>query len=255
MAVIDRQDPRESRGDGEPSARPADAVGGVGEPPGQVPAEIRDVSFATAVRGYDRRAVDAYVKRVNRLIAELEVGRSPQAAVRHALDRVGEQTSGVLQRAREVAEEITATALAEAEGTTARARAEAEEILEDARMEAHQARGRSKEEAEAILAKARADAAEGARRSQEQLRALQDQAEVRLGELRRDTEVVWDARHDLLEDLHRTAGELEALATGAADRQRRPPTREQGSDGGVQLGELVEPAPAASRQDGDEDQR
>src|SRR5262249_57347885 len=134
IAVIERQNPRESQGGGESAAGSADAVGGVSEPPGKVPADIRDVSFAAAVRGYDRRAVDAYVKRVNRLIAELEVSRSPQAAVRHALDRVGEQTSGVLQRAPQVAEEITATALAEAEGTTARARAEAEEILEDARM-------------------------------------------------------------------------------------------------------------------------
>jgi DivIVA domain-containing protein len=249
MAVIDRQDPREGQGNGEPAVRPDDAVRGVGEPPGQVPADIRDVSFATAVRGYDRRAVDAYVTRVNRLIAELEVSRSPQAAVRHALDRVGEQTSGVLQRARQVAEEITATALAEAEGTTARARAEAEEILEDARMQVHQVRARSKEEAEEILAKARADAAEEARRSQEKLRTLEDEAEVRLGDLRRDTEVVWDARHDLLEDLRRTACELEALAAGAADRQRPPPTREQRSDGGVQLGGLGEPAPATSRPD------
>jgi DivIVA domain-containing protein len=60
-----------------------------------VPAAIRDVSFPSAARGYERRAVDAYVNQVNRLIAELEVSRSPQAAVRHALERVGEQTKAL----------------------------------------------------------------------------------------------------------------------------------------------------------------
>ena len=47
-----------------------------------VPTEIRNVSFPVLVRGYERAAVDAYVQRVNRAIAELEVGRSPHAAVR-----------------------------------------------------------------------------------------------------------------------------------------------------------------------------
>src|SRR6478736_4719291 len=107
----------------------------------QVPEDIRDVSFATAVRGYDRREVDAYVERVNRIIAELEVSRSPQSAVKHALDRVGEQTSGVLQRAREVAEELTATAMAEADHVTRRAKVEAEEAVESAQTQAHQLRG------------------------------------------------------------------------------------------------------------------
>jgi DivIVA domain-containing protein len=71
-----------------------------------VPAEIRNISFPVSVRGYDRHAVDAYVARVNRVIAELEVSRSPQAAVRHALDRVGEQTITILNEARESAEKI-----------------------------------------------------------------------------------------------------------------------------------------------------
>src|SRR5256885_562742 len=42
--------------------------------------EIRGTSFPSAMRGYDRDAVDAYVERVNRLIAELETSRSPESA-------------------------------------------------------------------------------------------------------------------------------------------------------------------------------
>ena len=84
-----------------------------------LPEELRDPSFPAAVRGYDRRAVDAYIQNINRVVAELQVSGSPAAAVRQALDRVGEQTSGILRRARETAEEITRTAGEEEEPTVA----------------------------------------------------------------------------------------------------------------------------------------
>lgn len=184
----------------------------------EVPADIRDVSFPSAVRGYDRREVDGYVERVNRVIAELEISRSPQSAVKHALDRVGEQTSGVLQRAREVAEELTATALAEAEHATRRAKVEAEEILEKSQMEAHQRRGQSKEEAEEIVARARAEAAESLERTEEQVRTLQEGAEGRLRALQVDIQAATGARRKVLDELRRTAGELDEFASGAINR-------------------------------------
>ena len=186
----------------------------------QVPEDIRDVSFPTAVRGYDRREVDAYVERVNRVIAELEVSRSPQSAVKHALDRVGEQTTGVLQRARQVAEELTATAMAEADHLTRRAQVEAEEAVETAQMQAHQLRGQSKEEADEIVAHASAQAADRLKRGEDQLRKLQDEAEERLRALRSEIEAAADARGQLLDDLRRTAARLDEFATTvAADGQ------------------------------------
>ncbi|MCW3029734.1 MAG: DivIVA domain protein [Solirubrobacterales bacterium] len=190
----------------------------------EVPADIRDVSFPTVVRGYDRRAVDAYVERVNRVIAELEISRSPQAAVKHALDRVGEQTSGVLQRAREVADELTATALAEAEHATRRAKVEAEEMLEEAQMQAHQLRGQSKEEADEIVARARAEAAESLERAAEQARTLQESAEGRLRALQADIEASANTRRKVLDELRRTAAELDEFASGAIDRSEPPDT-------------------------------
>jgi DivIVA domain-containing protein len=216
--VVGDQDSKESQSDKEVarSRKPTDNVG-IGQLRGEVPAELRDVSFPSAVRGYDRRAVDVYVERVNRVIAELEVGRSPQAAVRHALDRVGQQTSGVLQRAREVAEELAATALAEAEQTTGRAGDEADEIVEAARMQAHKLRAQSKEQADEILIHARAEATERLQHLEEQLKALQDQAEDRLRELQVETDAAADAHRRVLEDLRRTAVELEKVASKASD--------------------------------------
>jgi ribosomal 50S subunit-associated protein YjgA (DUF615 family) len=86
-----------------------------------------DPQFPVVLRGYDRIAVDAYVKRTTQLVAELQATHSPEAAVRRALERVGEEISGILQRAHEAAELITS-----------RSRAEAEERLERARQEAHE---------------------------------------------------------------------------------------------------------------------
>jgi DivIVA domain-containing protein len=228
-AVAGDQERREVRSEGETAPRSGQPTRDVGsEQRRDLRSEIRDVSFPIAVRGYERHAVDAYVERVERVIAELEVGSSPQASVRHALDRVGEQIGGVLQHARQAAEEITAEAAAEAEATTAKARTEAEQIMEDVELQAHQLRGRAKQQADEMLAGATERAAELMLRAEEQARAVQEQAEPRLRELEADTEAVWDARRKLLEDLPRMATELMDIAGAATARLRRPP-REGGA--------------------------
>ena len=93
------------------------------------PVAMVHADFPSALRGYDRVAVDAYVQQVSRLVAELQATRSPEAAVRRALERVGEQISGILQRAHETAEQITAQSRAEAEDRMEAARGEAAEII------------------------------------------------------------------------------------------------------------------------------
>src|SRR5436309_5072305 len=94
--------------------------------------DVTDVDFPVALRGYDRLAVDAYVKRTTQLVAELQATRSPEAAVRRALGRVGEEVSGILQRAHETAEQITAQSRIEAENRLDAARQEAAQITADA---------------------------------------------------------------------------------------------------------------------------
>src|SRR6266516_6420553 len=195
-----------------------------------VPAEIRDPSFPLEMRGYSRQAVDAYIERVNHLIAQLEMSRSPRAAVQHALDRLTEQVGGILQRARETAEEITSSAREEAKETTARAgaeaagllvnasdeadrtRAEAAEILTKAkaevdqilartRAEAEETLTRSRAEAEERLQRSRAEAEERLQRSEKEFAVLQEVAEARLRELHADTDAVSAQRRELLDDM------------------------------------------------------
>jgi cell division initiation protein len=97
-------------------------------------ADVAAPEFPIGLRGYDRGAVDAYVARVSQLVAELEATRVPEAAIRRALERVGEETSGILKRAHETAHELAARSRIEAEDRLERAREEAETIVTSARQ-------------------------------------------------------------------------------------------------------------------------
>jgi DivIVA domain-containing protein len=212
-----------------------------------VPPEILDVKFPIGVRGYDRQAVDAYVKRVNRVIAELKVSASPPAAVRHALDQAEDKVEGLLQAAREAAEQIETAARTEAEETTGRAKSEAAELVVNTSAEAERIRAdadarvaeanksadatvtkaqadaeeivaRATAEAEQILSRAESEAADRRQRLQEELTALRDQAETHRRTVETDTNKISHERSELLDDVRTMANSLLELANTAANR-------------------------------------
>jgi DivIVA domain-containing protein len=100
---------------------------------------IREITFPiVAMRGYDRRAVDEFVEQMIELVSELEGRQSREAVVQRALDEVGEETAGILQRAHETADEIAARSRAQAEGRLQRAEREADIMRRDADAYAEQ---------------------------------------------------------------------------------------------------------------------
>ena len=208
-------EPDQSKSESPPDSPDQD---GVSTELRRVPAEIREVSFRVSVRGYERAAVDAYVTRVQRLIAELEVTRSPEEAVRHALEQVGEQTRGILERAGETVQEITVAAREEAEERTAHAKGEAEDIVANAKTEGEQILSRSKAEAEATIGQSRKEAAEHLQRTEEEATALREEAEARMSELHADTEAIRQERGQLLKDIREIAARVEEAASGADAR-------------------------------------
>jgi DivIVA domain-containing protein len=125
---------------------PGGSAPGTAHPAGVVPQpppvredelhSIREPDFPIALRGYDRDAVDAYVEHVTRVIASLEAVRSPQAAIKHALDQVGDETRGILERAHETADGITSRSQAQAVERLERAETEARELLGEAQTKA-----------------------------------------------------------------------------------------------------------------------
>ena len=183
---------------------------------GRIPAAIRNVSFPIARRGYERRAVDAYVTRINRLIAELEATSSPRDAIAHALERTEDERNAMLTQATETATEIVDFAQGEAETVTAEARAEAANIVVEAstradgsKTEADQYVAKARAEAEQILAEAREAAAEQVQYARDEITRRRQEAEAWLQELRGDTERTWTERCDLVDELREISTRLQ----------------------------------------------
>jgi vacuolar-type H+-ATPase subunit H len=188
------------------------------EPP-RVPAEIRTAAFPAVGRGYQRRAVDAYVMRVNRLIAELEATRSPEIVLERAYEQAEKQRKRILSDAREAAAEIVATAEKEADEIASAARAKAVDLVVTAGDEAERASAeaddygtKAREEAERILADAITEAAKRLARAEEEIEAMRNEAEAWLRAFRIDTNAIWGERRDLLADLRAIAAQLEQTA-------------------------------------------
>jgi DivIVA domain-containing protein len=173
-------------------------------------AQVADPEFPPALRGYDRATVDQYVERVVRLVAELHSTRSPRAAVRVALERVGEETSDILSRAHETADQVTADARREADELTGRTRRETAELAERTRVEAEQRLADADREVKGMIA----------------------EAQQRAQDLDRDADEIWQERGRLLDDVRRIADEL--LGTTKDADRRYPP------------GDAEEPAAAAA---------
>jgi DivIVA domain-containing protein len=232
----DEPSSRDERPADEPASAP-EPQPGLREPRHHVPPDLSNVSFPVAMRGYDRDAVEAYVKRVNRVIAELKVSSSPRAAVTHALEQTEQQVSGLLQRARDTGEEIVASARQEAEEIVSKAKAdaaelhvnvsseadaikaEADKVLADARTEGEDILARSQQEAESTRTRSQAEAEERRRQLEEELDALREQAEARMRELQSDTEHVQEERRELLADIRVRGNSLLELAEAAVTRE------------------------------------
>jgi len=202
--------------------------------------EARAVEFPVAMRGYERTAVDRYVQRVNRLIAELEISSSPESAVRHALDEVSEETRDILQRAHQTADEITVRSRSRADDRLQQAEQEAQEIRaagqrdvdtaretsmreiselretttrelaelrESTSRETQQERSAAKREADELRASARRDADE-----------MLGRAEAHAREVSHNAQTVWRERRRLIEDVKAVGEQL--VAIGEAEGRR-----------------------------------
>jgi DivIVA domain-containing protein len=93
---------------------------------------LREVSFPLVMRGYDRHTVDQFLAELLTLVDELESRQTREGVVQKALDELGEETAGILQRAHETADEITERSRSQADSRLQRAEREAEILRRDA---------------------------------------------------------------------------------------------------------------------------
>jgi cell division septum initiation protein DivIVA len=94
--------------------------------------------FPLVIRGYDRRSVDEYLDASSTRIAEFEALQSPSLAVKEALERLADDTGGILKEAHETAEGVVTRAREEAERSTQEARLEADRMIAAAEARARQ---------------------------------------------------------------------------------------------------------------------
>jgi hypothetical protein len=146
--------------------------------------DARAVEFPVGLRGYERGAVDRYVERMSRLITELEMSSSPEAAVRHALDEVSEETRDILQRAHQTADEITARSRSKADDRLQQAERESEELHASALRRAAEARDAAKAEADQLRETADREVAELRATADREVAELRETADREVAELR-----------------------------------------------------------------------
>jgi DivIVA domain-containing protein len=204
--------------------------------------EIRAVDFPTGLRGYDRAAVDRYVNKVNRLIAELEISASPESVIRRALEEVSEETRGLLEQAQESAEQITARSRSRADDRLQQALREAEEVRAAAVREAQEMRDAAERETQAQreeAAREAGDLRETAIREANELRAttgreaeeVRAAATARVNELDRAAEEIGKERWRLIDDMTAVAQQQLEIAQAAAARFPRAEKEDTGDSG------------------------
>ena len=103
--------------------------------------QVHAPDFPIALRGYDRAAVDAYVSRVIEVVDELQARQTPDGVVKRALEQVGEETSEILKRAHETADEISSRSRSQSAGRIRQAEQQAEQIVADAEERARRLEG------------------------------------------------------------------------------------------------------------------
>jgi cell division septum initiation protein DivIVA len=181
------------------------------------------------MRGYDREAVDRYVSRVNRVLAELQITAAPESAIRHALAQVTDETQGLLERAHETAEEITRRSRSQADDRIQGATREAQQLRDASEQEARQLRDDAANEAREVREAAAREAREVREAAQREAREIRETAEVRVRELEADARAIIEERARMVGELRELVRRLGEFADGAAGRypvrRRRRPRR------------------------------
>jgi cell division septum initiation protein DivIVA len=88
--------------------------------------------FATVWRGYDRTAVEEYIRALEDELATVQAQHTPEHAINEEIDRIGADTAAILRVAHEKADAIASRAHAQADLLVAEAQSQAEATTRDA---------------------------------------------------------------------------------------------------------------------------
>ena len=219
---------------------------------------IRNATFPSARRGYDKHEVEKFLAR---LADWLETGAGDESrsdTVKRELERVGQRTGAILSQAEESAQQIRAEAEEEARGTVNTASMQAEEARSEAKTYSAETRGAADSYAQQTRQAAEGDAVNTREQAEQEARETIQAAETQARRIieegtqrREDIEaVIADLvrrRDDVLTDTEELTGKL-SRAVG----EHRP---EPGADEFAkpeELDPLAREEPAAEPEDTDE---
>jgi DivIVA domain-containing protein len=191
---------------------------------------IRNATFPSAKRGYDRHEVEKFLAR---LADWLETGAGDESrsdTVKRELERVGQRTGAILAQAEESAQQIRAEAEEEARGTVNTANMQAEETRTEADKYssetrasadsyANQTRQTAEQEAASTRTKAEQDARETIETAHAQARRIVEEGTQRREDIEAVIADLVRRRDDVLADTE----ELTAKLTGAVSEHRPEP--------------------------------
>jgi DivIVA domain-containing protein len=161
------------------------------------PEELEQASFSVVLRGYDRDEVDAYLKNVVDELRETQRLRSERL-----YETLGEEMGGLLQHARDSADDMIA-----------QAQSEAASLREEARRAAGATRSDAKVEAKDLLDRARADAQQTRAEADKAAQARVDEAARRVAELEQSEAEARERVSGLRLQLVALTDQLEQLGT------------------------------------------
>jgi DivIVA domain-containing protein len=191
---------------------------------------IRNATFPSAKRGYDRHEVEKFLAR---LADWLETGAGDESrsdTVKRELERVGQRTGAILAQAEESAQQIRAEAEEEARGTVNTANMQAEETRTEADKYSGETRASAdsysqgtrqtaEQEAASTRTKAEQDARETIETAQAQARRIVEEGTQRREDIEAVIADLVRRRDDVLADTE----ELTTKLTGAVSEHRPEP--------------------------------
>lgn len=199
---------------------------------------IRNATFPSARRGYDRHEVEKFLAR---LADWLETGAGDESrsdTVKRELERVGQRTGAILAQAEDSAQQIRAEAEEEARETVARANAEAEqtrgeadsysgETRSSADAYSQETRRSAEQDANAARIKAEEEARQAIETAEAQARRIVEEGTQRREDIEAVIADLVRRRDEVLADTEELSGKLTAAvaehrAAEGADHFSRP---------------------------------
>jgi DivIVA domain-containing protein len=204
---------------------------------------IRNATFPSSRRGYDKREVEKFLAR---LADWLETGAGDESrsdTVKRELERVGQRTGAILAQAEESAQQIRGEAEEEARQAIAEANSTAEQTRAEADAYAKETRSAADEDSKAVRADADQSAAETVEQAQAQARRIVEEGNKRRQDIESVIADLVDRRDAVLGDIEELSGKL----TGAV-ADHRPPDGADPFDLPAELDPLAEDGEPSSEE-------